>query len=196
MTETETVKTDLEARFPFLAGAVRLQRERRLWVDVAQDKFPEVFEHLVKQLQFSNLCTITGLDLGAELGFVYHLARDGGAMVNLKTRCAKGQAIRTVTSLFAGASIYERELEDLLGAKVDGLPAGPRYPLPDDWPTDEHPLLKDWKAKPAASEIAPAAGAANTSSPAAAPANPSTPAAAPANSSTPAAPPQEGAPRE
>jgi membrane-bound hydrogenase subunit beta len=183
MTETETVKTDLEARFPFLAGAVRVQRERRLWVDVAQDKFAEVFEHLVKEQRFSNLCTITGLDLGAELGFIYHLARDGGAMANVKTRCAKDMAIRTVTAMFPGAAIYERELQDLLGAKVDGLPSGPRYPLPDEWPTDEHPLLKDWKAKPAAAEAAPsAAPAAHANAPAAS--------AAPADQSP------EGAPRE
>jgi len=156
MSQTETVKTELEARFPFLAGAIRVQRERRLWIEVAQDRFLEVFEHLVKGSQFSNLCTITGLDLGAELGF-----------------------IRTVTHLFEGAAIYERELEDLLGAKVEGLPSGPRYPLPDDWPTDEHPLLKDWKAKGEAAEAAaPASPAAAT---------PATPAAADA---------QEGAPRE
>ncbi|HTP58960.1 MAG TPA: NADH-quinone oxidoreductase subunit C [Spirochaetia bacterium] len=179
MSQTETVKTELEARFPFLAGAIRVQRERRLWIEVAQDRFLEVFEHLVKGSQFSNLCTITGLDLGAELGFIYHLARDGGMMANVKTRALKGRAIRTVTHLFEGAAIYERELEDLLGAKVEGLPSGPRYPLPDDWPTDEHPLLKDWKAKGEAAEAAaPASPAAAT---------PATPAAADA---------QEGAPRE
>ena len=151
MTETETVKSDLEEKFPFLAGAARIQRDRRLWIDVPLDSFPQVFEHVVKGMGFSNLCTITGLDLGAELGFIYHLARDGGVMANLKTRSVKGQAIRTVTPIFPGASIYERELEDLLGAKVEGLPPGPRYPLPDDWPTDAHPLLKDW-GKPAAVE--------------------------------------------
>ncbi len=193
MSETEAVKTELEARFPFLAGSVRLQRERRLWIDVPQDKFLEVFEHLVKASQFTNLCTITGLDLGAELGFIYHLARDKGVMANVKTRAVKGHAIRTVTHLFEGANIYERELEDLLGAKVEGLPAGPRYPLPDDWPTDQHPLLKDWKG---------AGGAAEAAAPASAPAaqGPAAPAQAPASSTpasaAPAAGPQEGASRE
>ncbi len=183
MSATETVKSELEARFPYLAGAVRVQRERRLWIDVKQESFTEVFEHLVKTLGFSNLCTITGLDLGAELGFIYHLARDGGIMANLKTQCPKGQAIRTVTPLFAGASIYERELEDLLGARVDGLPPGPRYPLPDEWPTDQHPLLKDWKKPASLSEEASAPAAPAPATPA-----PSAPASAPAD--------QQGAPRE
>jgi Ni,Fe-hydrogenase III component G len=30
------------------------------------------------------------------------------------------------------------------------LPAGPRYPLPEDWPEGEHPLLKDWAPQSAA----------------------------------------------
>ena len=46
---------------------------------------------------------------------------------------------------YAGAQVYERELVDLFGAQVEGLPPGNRYPLTDDWPTDEHPLRKDWK---------------------------------------------------
>ena len=46
---------------------------------------------------------------------------------------------------FPAAHIYERELVDLLGAKVEGLPPGNRYPLPDDWPEVQYPLRKDWK---------------------------------------------------
>jgi Ni,Fe-hydrogenase III component G len=68
-------------------------------------------------------------------------------MANLKTRCPKGESIRTITSYFPGADIYERELEDLLGARIEGLVPGVRYPLPEDWPEGDHPLLKDWKAK-------------------------------------------------
>ncbi len=147
MSEAEGVRAELVAKFPFLASAVRIQRAKRVWVEVDKERFAEVFEFLVKSLDFSNLCTITGLDEGADLGFVYHLAQNGGLMVNVKTRCPKGESIKTVTPYFPGAAIYEREVEDLLGAHVEGLPEGLRYPLPDDWPQGEHPLLKDWKPK-------------------------------------------------
>ena len=147
MSEADTVQTELLGKFAYLVGAVRVERAKRVWVDVDQARFPEVFEFLVKKLEFGNLCTITGLDEGAGLGFIYHLARNGGLMVNVKTHAPKGAAIRSITPYFPGGGIYERELEDLFGAKVEGLPPGSRYPLPDDWPEGEHPLLKDWKPK-------------------------------------------------
>ena len=35
----------------------------------------------------------------------------------------------------------------MFGVKVEGLPAGRHYPLPEDWPQGEYPLRKDWKPK-------------------------------------------------
>ncbi len=147
MSEAETVSQGIVAKFPSLAGRVTVQRERRVWVDVDRREFEPVFRFLAKEMGFSNFCMITGLDEGADLGFIYHLARDKGTMVNVKTRCPKGEAMKTITPFFPGASIYEREVEDLFGAKIEGLPEGSRYPLPDNWPKDEHPLLKDWKPR-------------------------------------------------
>jgi Ni,Fe-hydrogenase III component G len=67
-------------------------------------------------------------------------------MLNLKTWVLKeNAAIKTVTDTFSAADIYEREISDLLGIKMEGLAPGRRYPLPDDWPDGEYPLRKDWK---------------------------------------------------
>jgi membrane-bound hydrogenase subunit beta len=140
-----TIAAELQATFSLPEGACKVQRATRLWVEVDRRSFPAVFEHLVKSKGFSILCTITGLDMGAELGFIYHLANEGGIMVNLKTRIPKGEPLTSVTPYFPGADIYERELDDLLGVKVEGLGPGERYPLPEDWPQGDHPLLKDWK---------------------------------------------------
>ncbi len=138
---------DLRAKFSIPESAIKVQRATRLWVDVDRGLFEQVFDFLVKGAGFSILCTITGLDLGEDLGLIYHLARDGGIMANVKTRVPKGQSMRTVTPWFPGAAIYESEVEDLLGARFDGKPEMPRYPLPEDWPQGDHPLLKNWKSK-------------------------------------------------
>ena len=138
---------DLQAKFSLREGAITVQRATRLWVEVDRGIFEPVFDFLVKGAGFSILCTITGLDLGEDLGLIYHLARDGGIMANVKTRVPKAQSMRTVTPWFPGAAIYESEVEDLLGARFDGKPEMPRYPLPEDWPQGDHPLLKNWKPK-------------------------------------------------
>jgi len=106
-----------------------------------------VFDHAVRDLGFSILCAITGLDEGGRFAFIYHIAKPDGTILNLKTSASKeGASIKTIIDAFPAADIYEREISDLLGVKVEGLAPGRRYPLPDDWPVGEYPLRKDWKA--------------------------------------------------
>ena len=149
MSQEEKIKENLINKFNYLNNSIKIIRPRRVSIEVGMDNFLPVFAYLAKDLQFSHLCTITGLDEQDNLGLIYHLAGEAGVMVNLKTSAPKANPLlKTVTNYFPGAEIYERELVDLFGAKVEGLPPGHRYPLTDDWPTDQHPLRKDWKANP------------------------------------------------
>jgi Ni,Fe-hydrogenase III component G len=133
--------------FPFLEGHIVIQRERRIWVEVELSRFREVFDRAVGDFGFCIMCIITGLDEGENLGFLYHVADESGAILCLHTRAPKADPrIASVSDRFPSAHIYERELVDLFGAKVEGLPPGNRYPLPDDWPEGQYPLRKDWKA--------------------------------------------------
>lgn len=146
MANEEAIKNTLLSRFSYLGEKIRIQRERRIFADVPYNNFSEVFDYAVKNMNFAVLCTITGLDEGENFAFYYHLARRDGTMLNVKTFVGKSNAvIKTVIAYFPSAHIYERELEDLFGVKVEGLPAGKRYPLPDDWPVGQYPLRKDWK---------------------------------------------------
>ncbi|HPM42748.1 MAG TPA: NADH-quinone oxidoreductase subunit C [Candidatus Omnitrophota bacterium] len=145
----EEAKNKLTERFGFLASRIVVQRERRLTAETDYRNFAEIFDYAVNSMKFSILCTITGLDEGERLTFIYHLADESGAIFNLKTSAPKSDpVIKTVMNYFPAAEIYERELIDLLGAKIDGMPEGKRYPLPDDWPKDQYPLRKDWKQPP------------------------------------------------
>ena len=141
----QVLVAELVAAFPFLDGKIRVARERRVWAEVDYADFRKVFERAVKEMGFSILCIITGLDEGENLGFIYHIADLGGTMLNIHTLSPKdGPGIATITDLFPAAHIYERELQDLFGAKVDGLAPGNRYPLPDGWPEGQYPLRKDF----------------------------------------------------
>ena len=148
-----TIIRDLVNKFPYLGDRTKTERQRRISLFVDMARFPEVFEFAVRGMDFCMLCTITGLDEGRRIGLIYHMAREDGIVLNIKTDIPKDNpALNTVTRIFQGAEIYERELMDLLGVKVEGLLEGNRYPLSDDWPKDQYPLRKDWKPDSAASK--------------------------------------------
>jgi membrane-bound hydrogenase subunit beta len=146
MAEEQAILEELTAKFPSLKDKARVQRPRRLFVEAPGEAIREVFGYVVRDLHFPILAAVTGLDQGSTLGVIYHLGRDSGVVLNLSTSVPKERpTLETVTDYFPAAEVYERELVDLLGFQVQGLPEGPRYPLPDEWPASEFPLRKDWK---------------------------------------------------
>ncbi len=146
MSVEQDISSQLTTKFPELTGKVRIDRARRIFAEVGQGGFRAVFEHAARAMNFPMLCTITGLDEGESLSFLYHLANEKGVILTIKTSVPKADPrIRSVTDLFPSAENYEREIVDLLGAVVEGLPPGGRYPLTDDWPKGQYPLRKDWK---------------------------------------------------
>jgi NADH:ubiquinone oxidoreductase subunit C len=148
MSQEEKVKESLIAKFGYLEGKVNITRPRRIFITEDLKHLPEIISYAKDELRFNHLLTITGLDEGENLSFIYHLAHDSGVILNIKVSVLKSNpVINTITSYFVSAEIYERELEDLFGAQVEGLPVGNRYPLTDDWPEGEYPLRKDWHPK-------------------------------------------------
>lgn len=139
------LQSSLFQAFPFLSEKVTIQRVRRIWAEVALDQLHPVLVHAKEQLGYSMLCTITGTDEGDSLGLLYHLANEAGIVLTLVTSAPKdGPGPDTVTPYFPQAELYEREVVDLLGVRIQGLPAGNRYPLPEGWPEGQYPLRKDW----------------------------------------------------
>jgi Ni,Fe-hydrogenase III component G len=146
MNNEEKIVNELVQRFPYLEGKCNIIRQRRVSIDIERKNLTEVLNYFANDLKFDLLCTITGLDVGDNLQFIYHIANKYGIVVNVKTNAPKADpVIKTVTGIYNGATYYERELEDLLGAKVEGLPEGRHYPLPENWPKGQYPLRKDWK---------------------------------------------------
>ena len=145
MSEQE-IKQELEDKFSYLKDAVIIKRKGRIFAQVPLDKFNAVFVYAVKQMHFLALSAITGLDTGDGFEVIYHLNQEGKVLLNLSVSLSKeNPAVDSVTAYCPSADIYERELVDLLGIKVNGLASGHRYPLPDNWPKGEYPLRKDWK---------------------------------------------------
>jgi len=151
----EHIAQALVLAFPFMEGRIVVKRERRIWAEVELPRCREVFDRAVDGMGFTIICIITGLDEGEDLGFLYHVADESGIILCLHTRAPKADPrIVSVSDRFPSAHIYERELVDLFGAKVEGLPPGNRYPLPDGWPEGQYPLRKDWKDAAAGAGLA------------------------------------------
>ena len=144
----QKIKQELEDKFAYLKDMVTIQRKGRIFAQVPLDKFDKVFTYAVKQLGFVALSAITGLDKGDGFEVIYHLNQEGKILLNLRVSLNKeNPEVNSVSADCPSADIYEREIMDLLGIKVNGLVLGHRYPLTDDWPKGEYPLRKDWKGK-------------------------------------------------
>lgn len=94
-----------------------------------------------------HILTITGVDQGKTVEVIYHFDCRP-ALLNLKINLPKNALrIPTITDIFPGAILYERELMEMFGVKVEGHPDPRRIFLPDDWPDGEYPLRKEWREK-------------------------------------------------
>ena len=146
MANEQAIQQELQDKFPYFNEKITISRDRRIWAEVEQANFFEAFDYIVKKMDFPILPLLFGLDSGENLEFIYLLARRDGTMLNLKTFVPKSNPVHKTISIdyFPNADLYERELIDLFGAKIEGMREGSRYPLTDDWPEGQYPMLKDW----------------------------------------------------
>jgi len=148
MSREENIKDAVIKGLNLSDDKVKAVRARRVSAEVEYSRFEDAFRFITRELKFTRLPSITGLDDADKLSVIYVLENDEGIILSLKTSVERDNpVIKTVSPQFPSADVYERELVDLFGFKVEGLLSGNRYPLSDDWPLDEHPLRKDWKPK-------------------------------------------------
>lgn len=135
------------------AQNVNIARERRLFAEIPVTQLVTAIQSL-KESGMINIGAITGLDLGDRFEVMYHLYNNEGVLLSLKVYISReNPQVPTVTDIFPGVFMYERELIDLFGIMVDGIPHNRKYPIPEDWPDGEYPLRKDWKGLPNEKEV-------------------------------------------
>jgi len=119
-------------------------RKNRVFVRIVRERLRRAIRRLIRLEGFSHLSTITGVDVGTEIELIYHLFHKD-ALISLRLRVPKEDpTVRTIVDLIPGATLYEREVHDLLGVRFRGNPDLSPLLLPDTWPKDVHPLLKEW----------------------------------------------------
>ena len=109
------------AEFPELTGKVRMTAPMRVSVDMLpQDKFRQVIQWLHDEKKLTRGHNVVGTDEGENLGFVYLISGADNVIVSLRTFAPKSDPrVWSMTSLYKSFILFERELCDLFGAKVD-----------------------------------------------------------------------------
>ncbi|KUO39340.1 MAG: hypothetical protein APZ16_06725 [Candidatus Hadarchaeum yellowstonense] len=127
---------------------VRIISERCLFASSDQRRFLNILK-LLKANGVTHLSTITALDNGKAIELIYHFDCKP-ALLNLKIFLPlEDPKIPTITDLFPGAILYERDIMEMIGVKVEGHPDPRRLFLPEDWPQGKYPLRKQREEKTA-----------------------------------------------
>jgi len=121
-----------------------------IWIKVDKSIFKDVIKHLC-DLQFPHLAVVSGNDLGKTIELIYHFSLYYGGhldeiSLNISVELPKSNpTIETICDYVPGALITEREKQEMLGIKIEGIPDSRRLFLPDDFPKGVYPWRKDEK---------------------------------------------------
>lgn len=145
--ENEIIKL-LTAEFSWLEGRISSPRPMRVQTGwLSKDELNECIHFACYEMGLKKGHNVLGTDEGDHIGIHYIISGENNVLVTLCMKTPKSNAhIPTMTEIYPAFTLFERELEDLFGVKVEGLKKGRRYPLPDNWPKNEWPLRKEWSA--------------------------------------------------
>jgi NADH-quinone oxidoreductase subunit D len=103
----------------------------------------DVLKAMVEADEKTGITAITGLDLGANLGIIYHIHTAKG-FFGIKAEVPKeNPKIQTINDIIPGATFHELEVTDLFGVVFEGNPLEGHFLLSEYWPEGIFPLRKD-----------------------------------------------------
>ena len=121
-----------------------------IWLEIKPKDFKEAVK-LLCTIQFPHFAIISDNDTGDEIKLNYHFSIYYGKSskeisLNMTTNLPKNNLkIPTITDLIPGAQTAEREIKEMLGVTIEGLPDLANIFLPQDFPKGVYPLRKDEK---------------------------------------------------
>lgn len=131
----------------------KIMRERRVIVTVEKDKLRDAVKFLKEHEGLTHITTISGVDVGDGIEVIYHLTKKDLSL-GLRVKVPMEEpVVESIVDILNGATLYEREVHDLLGVVFEGHPNLKRLILPDEWPEGVHPLLKKWSLDKIREEI-------------------------------------------
>ena len=109
---------------------------------VPPDKVPIACQRVAAIPGLYHLSTMTGYDKGDSIEILYHFWQ-GKRFVDVRTSVPKAAPrMKSISNVVIAATLYEAEIQDILGVSFDGNPyQGKRLLLPDNYPAEAPPPL-------------------------------------------------------
>tara|TARA_E500000331_G_C16884307_1_gene551827 strand:- start:39 stop:485 length:447 start_codon:yes stop_codon:yes gene_type:complete len=111
-----------------------------------KEKLLSFFESLKNEKKFNLLSSVTSVDFLSKFVVVYHFTSiEKNESLVIKIPCGESRAepsVISITSVWRGAELQEREIYDLMGIYFDNHPNMKRLLLWENF--DGHPLRKDF----------------------------------------------------
>ncbi len=143
---------DMEAPLAELTDRFEWRDDNRLDVFITSDRLLPAVEVLFAH-HWVYLTAITGFDSPAAEGseaegmieLLYHFC-SGASILTLRLSLPYSNlVVPSVCHLIPPATLYERELIEMLGVEIPGTTSTDRLLLPDDWPVGVYPMRKTFK---------------------------------------------------
>lgn len=147
---------DLKKRFGDKILEVNIEPKRIVKVLVSSECIKDVANYLKSEWRMDYIKGVTGVDLSRlsdkaqdMLEIIYHVSSLSlevlkGVTLSLSTKVAiSNPVIPSLTSVWKGAEMHEREVYEMLGVNFEGHPDLRRLLLPEFW-SDKPPLRKDY----------------------------------------------------
>ncbi len=153
--DTEKALARVEELLKPFSKEITKPASNRLDAVVAPENLVEAVTVLTKE-NWGYLLTITGLDVPApapedneqagenHVELLYHFG-EGAAVATLRVSVPYSNlSVPSVCGVIPAATLYEREIMEMLGVVCEGTPNPEKLLLPDDWPAGVFPLRKEF----------------------------------------------------
>ena len=130
---------DVAARF----GGALTETSKVSTISVPPEKVVDACVAVSKLPGLYHLSTITGLDEGEKIVLHYQFW-EGVRFVDVKTEVGKSSPkLGSLCAVLPSATLYEAEIQDILGVDFEGNPyRGKKLLLSDDYPAEAPPPLR------------------------------------------------------
>ena len=140
------------------AGHAVSTGENRFQLETSPERLPDIVAAL-RNARWGYLSAITGIDPAAPAAafaeaasqteadrsfeVLYHFC-SGATVLTLRVKTPrKTPSVPSISGLLPSAVIQERELSEIFGIDIPGMPSAGRLLLSDDWPAGLYPMRKD-----------------------------------------------------